>query len=1223
MIPKGTFAGAFLAGILSLGMVGFAEDAAQTVLVKALETDGNTQVSNLAIQAIFERTLEVWPIPQDGIRVSPERLENLLVAIGQYYHQRGKGGTFIYVPKSALEAAQPPKLKGDTLVISFVESKRGELPVPGPAWIFARAQLTPGQEALASVNAAREGAARRAAAEKAVADEARKAREESIKRARAEAEAKLRAQIEARRRAVQAAMDKRKAEVEARAKRDGGPFYKVERFESRGNAQVSARAVEAVFERSVGLWPLPAEGIELSKKQIQTLLEDIGEFYKQRERGGPFIYVANADVVNDRAFKWNTLRVRIIESKRGEVVKPIAAWLGVSGPLDEKQTEAKVTDDARRLAEAERKRLEEEAKARAAVEAEAARKAEEARKAAAAAARAAAIAKFNQQEAARNEPLIKVTSFAVEGNEQIGAPAFTAILERNLGFWPLPEGGISVTRSTLKKYLEDVGGFYSMRNLGGTFLFIEKEIADGALKVNVEESREGKQAIASPAWLFIRSPLSDKQAIAAARVKAVEEAEAMRKARAVEAEKERKARQEAIERSRREAAAITLAKSQARSRAQSEAIAKLQAQVAERAKAEEGKGGVLIKVGSFSAEGYALITFRALETMFIRHILGLEKPTLLSANDLIPPEGLNISPDVLRKFLEEVLKFYTNLGHQGVYVYVPQDSFEPSNEPLRLKLKDDDLHIKVVEGRIKRVTTDYEVTKRPRPWAKVLWRKKKPKEEKSAVESEEGEAREKKGSFIERWRSRFFEKNAPFKPGDPIRKDKLERYVDFLERRSGSVAAVIQKTEDGPVSEVGGDVEVQLRVRAYDPLTFYIESSDIGSETTNKFRYRAGMLHSDVTGRGDVFSFDFSSALDFDLNNISIFASYDTPLGDPHWRVRMLGAYSRFESIDLLGPGTAFLGDGVVLGEEVSYNLYHIEDWFVDVYQGLDFQNSTVQTPFGLETQVNLFDVVFGGRITRTKGKWKPRFDTKIAYNISEFVGMSDDSDFARSRTGTETSYVYVNFSGGHTYQFSFASAEAPKAGDEDEDAPAEDRAVGLSPIAKRQRLRDRLPPGNWLSLSQNFRALYSPDRLPSAKQIFIGGASTVRGYEQSEASGDLGFYLTNELRLSVSEILAQRKAKRLGGAKLEVAKTWVDDLSFEIVPFSFDYGVVFNNEHSASERESLILLSTGFGTRMSFKSMFFASLYGGFALRDAGDDPADDTQAGDNAVHFDVTIRF
>lgn len=1214
MIPKGTFAGAFLVGILSIGMAGFAEDAAQTVLVKTLKTDGNTQVSNLAIQAIFERTLEVWPIPQDGIRVSPERIENLLVAIGQYYHQRGKGGTFIYVPKSTLEAAQPPKLKDDALVISFVESKKGELPVPGPAWVFARAQLTSGQEALASTNAVREEVARRAAVEKAAQDEVRKAREDAVKRATAEAEAELRAQIEARRRAVQAAMDKRKMDVTARAKRDGGPFYKVERFEARGNTQISARAVEAVFERSVGIWPLPAEGIELSKKQIQTLLEGIGEFYKQRERGGPFIYIANADVVNDQSFKWNTLRVRIIESKRGEVIKPIAAWLGVSGPLDDKQEGAKVTEDARRLVEAERKRLEEEAKARAAAEAEVARKAEEARKAAAAAARAAAIEKFNQQETAKKEPLIKVTSFAVEGNEQVGTPAFVAILEHNLGFWPLPEGGVSITQSTLKRYIEDVGSFYSMRGLGGTFIFIEKEIVDGALKVNAEESREGKQAIASPAWLFVRSPLSDAQAIDAARAKAVEEADVLRKAREVEAEKERIARQEAIERSRRDAVEMTLKQSQARSDAQSKAIAELQARVAALAKAEEAKGGVLIKIRSFSAEGYGLISFRALETLFIRYILGLENPTLLSATDLLPPGGIDIRPDVLRKFLEEILRFYTKLGHQGVYVYVPQESFEPSNEPLRLKLKNDDIHIKVVEGKIKRVTTDYEVTKRPRPWTKVLWRKKK-----SAVESEEGETKERKGSFIERWRNRFYGKNAPFKPGDPIRKDKLERYVDFLERRSGSVAAVIQKTEAGPISEVGADVEVQLRIRAYDPLTFYIESSDIGSETTNKFRYRAGMLHSDVTGRGDVFSFDFSSALALDLNNISIFTSYDTPLGDPHWRIRLLGAYSRFESVDLLGPGTAFLGDGVVLGEELSYNLFHIEDWFVDVYQGFDFQNSTVQTPFGLETQVNILDVVFGGRVTRTKGNWKPRFDTKIAYNISEFAGLSDDTDFARSRVGTETGYVYVNFSGGHTYQFSFASVEAA----EDEDAPVEDRAVGLSPIAKRQRLRDRLPPGNWLSLSQNFRALYSLDRLPSAKQIFIGGASTVRGYQQSEASGDLGFYLTNELRLSVSEILAQRKTRRLGGAKLEIAKTWVDDLSFEIVPISFDYGVVFNNDHSASEKESLILLSAGAGTRISFKSMLFASLYGGFALRNAGDDPTEDTQAGDSAMHFDVTIRF
>jgi hemolysin activation/secretion protein len=47
-----------------------------------------------------------------------------------------------------------------------------------------------------------------------------------------------------------------------------------------------------------------------------------------------------------------------------------------------------------------------------------------------------------------------------------------------------------------------------------------------------------------------------------------------------------------------------------------------------------------------------------------------------------------------------------------------------------------------------------------------------------------------------------------------------------------------------------------------------------------------------------------------------------------------------------------------------------------------------------------------------------------------------------------------------------------------------------------------------------NGTAQYSPDRLPSSQEISIGGAGTVRGYAQSEFSGDKGLYVNAELRI-------------------------------------------------------------------------------------------------------------
>jgi len=127
---------------------------------------------------------------------------------------------------------------------------------------------------------------------------------------------------------------------------------------------------------------------------------------------------------------------------------------------------------------------------------------------------------------------------------------------------------------------------------------------------------------------------------------------------------------------------------------------------------------------------------------------------------------------------------------------------------------------------------------------------------------------------------------------------------------------------------------------------------------------------------------------------------------------------------------------------------------------------------------------------------------------------------------------------------------------------------------------------------------------------------NTVRGYKQSEVSGDTGIYIATEPRISISNLFAKAPGE-------EGPKSWWEDFSVELVPFFLDAGFVFNTEAIRGEEESLSVFGIGGGGRLTYKNLFFARFYSGVAMRNVGDNVEDDTQKGDSQFNFDLTLRF
>lgn len=544
-----------------------------------------------------------------------------------------------------------------------------------------------------------------------------------------------------------------------------------------------------------------------------------------------------------------------------------------------------------------------------------------------------------------------------------------------------------------------------------------------------------------------------------------------------------------------------------------------------------------ILVRAFKPEGNTLVSTLALQALFERHLLWP-----------IPDGGVRVSPAKLREILEAILNFYLRMGHSGVYVYIPQENIA-ATEPLAFK--NDILKVKIVEGKVREINVKYGVQKKWKPWTPFV-----------KEEEERPRSHDRREAWLQRWN--------PVEAGNFVQRNQLEDYVEFLERRPGrSAAAVIKKVEGeaAVVPEIGKDIAIEVKVVDADPLSVYTQFNNTGSESTEELRVRLGLFHNNLWGRDDSLAADLHSAASSEFNdNFGAFVSYDAPLWQPLWRGKIYGAYSEFKSADILGPGTPFIGEGYLVGEEISYSLWQRSGWFFDVFNGVEFQNSTVDTPFGFTSDVDLLDVSAGARLERNKGIWRASFEAKAIYNLSDSINLSDREDFSQSRLGSEPSYLVFNLRGQHHLQIM-----------------------------------------NGVALYQQFGGGFSNDRLIPAREFSVGGLNTVRGYEEFELLGDRGFFISTEPRISLNAFFP----------KLQNYSTRID-----LVPLFFDVGGVFVNDSVQGEDDGTTIYSLGGGGQLFFKDVFFARLYWGYALHDAGDSD-ENTEKGDNRFHFDLTLRF
>lgn len=362
---------------------------------------------------------------------------------------------------------------------------------------------------------------------------------------------------------------------------------------------------------------------------------------------------------------------------------------------------------------------------------------------------------------------------------------------------------------------------------------------------------------------------------------------------------------------------------------------------------------------------------------------------------------------------------------------------------------------------------------------------------------------------------------------DLLQKDVLEDYLFRLNRHPGRhVEAALASSNEGD------GVALDYRVHEPRPWTPYFQLADTGTERTNKWQSRIGIIHRELTNHEDILNLEFINAGFDDLNGIN--GSYEAPWFskkrprwmktsgfEPGWlswidrdsipwwgsdrlRWRVSGGFSRVE-IDFgeeeLGQASQATTEDWNIGGELIYQVYQHRNWFVDTFVGFRHRNVDVDNRSSdNQADVELSIGTMGARLERINEY------SSVLGRMSFEIGDTSTSDqdeasrLGRSNADKDWYAMQWNFGVSHYLE--------PLFNREDWEDPTTAQSSTLAH-----------------EVALSFRGQYSfGNRLiPQVSQV-IGGLYSVRGFEQGTAVGDSVYISSAEYRFHLPRALSIRR---------------------------------------------------------------------------------------------------
>ncbi|HVU24953.1 MAG TPA: ShlB/FhaC/HecB family hemolysin secretion/activation protein [Opitutus sp.] len=398
------------------------------------------------------------------------------------------------------------------------------------------------------------------------------------------------------------------------------------------------------------------------------------------------------------------------------------------------------------------------------------------------------------------------------------------------------------------------------------------------------------------------------------------------------------------------------------------------------------------------------------------------------------------------------------------------------------------------------------------------------------------------------------------RPGEPIDTTDLQADVDWLNRNPFRHVTTIA----APGAKVGS-TDLELRVDERLPLRLTAGYNNTGSLVSDEDRVFAGITWGNAFGRGDQLGYQYSASPDA-RTSVTHSGNYSTDLP---WRhtLSVFGAYS--ELVGRVSAPLSLKGHNGQLGLRYAIPLRPLRPKVTqDLTLGFDFKssdNNLLFAEFPITdnlTQIAQFTAAYDLGFTDRWG------GTSLGVNLFVSPGGLTSRNhgryFAISRAGARADYVYGQLT------------------------------------AQRQT---RLPRGFTWSIRGVLQL--SSANLLGSEQMVGGGAGSVRGYEEGEAYGDQGLFVSHEIGLPVKSVTRLFRAAR-----------WSDSLQ----AFAFeDFAVQASKDRLPGERRSTVLHSLGVGLRYQLRQNLSVDLSQGWQLRESGV-----SRSGDHArTHISVQASY
>ena len=341
---------------------------------------------------------------------------------------------------------------------------------------------------------------------------------------------------------------------------------------------------------------------------------------------------------------------------------------------------------------------------------------------------------------------------------------------------------------------------------------------------------------------------------------------------------------------------------------------------------------------------------------------------------LEPGQARQVSTRTIRAFTQYIVSVYRKNNYAGIYVYVPSQVMIDGEQ-----LRDDILHIEVLEAPVSEITTTY-------------YNPDNEKVEKGYLCS----------SAIIDW--------SPVKVGQVTNQKEMDDFINLLNLNPDRyVSGIVSKGVEPNTIALG------YNIYEANPWHWFIQADNSGTKP-RQWDPRIGLINTNLLGFDDKFTVIYQAPWDSTIDeNYGVFGSYDFPLLGPRLRLNLYGGHSEFDISAASGPFD-FLGRGTFYGGMLRYNLLQTDDgWFFDIKGSLEHTRSKVTPsifPEFLGTDIKFW--LWGGGIDLHRSDDLSQ-SSVTAGRYQSMGGESGNDEFHLARTNSDSDFTIYNASAAHS----------------------------------------------------------------------------------------------------------------------------------------------------------------------------------------------------------------